>query len=568
MPGPTVNPGVLVGGASLWLPKGKSDAETAAAWDYLKYLVEPGAAVDVGRGHRLRPGARERRRPVAHQGALHRRSTLQGGLRPAAGLGRHARSRPGRCSDPSGRCGRSTSQAVEAILITHGRRVPDAGGHGTPVGSAARQLGHELWAGSGRARAGRVAGLCRTPSPPRRLRAEDAAVPLGRARDGHRPVQALHGHDGHEPGQHRHRARCRSAPEDGQQLRVPGPAPLLRRRHLPPHHRRVHVPGRRSDRHRPGRARATGSRTSCPSPASTSSARWPWPTPAPTPTAASSSSSAGNDGVRLPPQYSLFGKVVKGIDVVEAMQKVATDRNDRPQRGRRHQLRHHHRSRLDGRVTAPADLHRSSCRRRPAARASPAPGLRRRAPERPGRPPAPAAGLRPRRAHPDRLGERAGALAGAAAVRPPRSPSTGPAAEGRGRRRAVRVLGARGVAHPRRPAPPVPLEDGPGLGRVGVERAGADEQGAPRLRREHLPGGGRARPGRGRRPLGAHRRQRRLVGLGPRQAGARMAVLDRPGHGAAAAERLRPHVRPAGADAARRGCSPLRPRPSRRPARS
>ena len=39
---------------------------------------------------------------------------------------------------------------------------------------------------------------------------------------------------------------------------------------------------------------------------------------------------SGQDGVRLPPQYSLFGKVVKGMDVVEAMQKVATDRNDRP----------------------------------------------------------------------------------------------------------------------------------------------------------------------------------------------------------------------------------------------
>jgi sn-glycerol 3-phosphate transport system substrate-binding protein len=41
MPGPTVNPGVLVGGASLWLPIGKGDAETAAAWDYIKYLVAP-----------------------------------------------------------------------------------------------------------------------------------------------------------------------------------------------------------------------------------------------------------------------------------------------------------------------------------------------------------------------------------------------------------------------------------------------------------------------------------------------------------------------------------------------
>ena len=39
---------------------------------------------------------------------------------------------------------------------------------------------------------------------------------------------------------------------------------------------------------------------------------------------------SGPQGVRLPPQYSLFGKVVKGLDVVEAIQGVATDRNDRP----------------------------------------------------------------------------------------------------------------------------------------------------------------------------------------------------------------------------------------------
>ena len=40
---------------------------------------------------------------------------------------------------------------------------------------------------------------------------------------------------------------------------------------------------------------------------------------------------SGQSGVRLPPQYSLFGKIVKGLEVLEAMQKVATDRNDRPQ---------------------------------------------------------------------------------------------------------------------------------------------------------------------------------------------------------------------------------------------
>jgi cyclophilin family peptidyl-prolyl cis-trans isomerase len=39
---------------------------------------------------------------------------------------------------------------------------------------------------------------------------------------------------------------------------------------------------------------------------------------------------SGPDGARLPPQYSLFGKVVKGLDVVEAMQNVKTGPGDRP----------------------------------------------------------------------------------------------------------------------------------------------------------------------------------------------------------------------------------------------
>ncbi len=39
---------------------------------------------------------------------------------------------------------------------------------------------------------------------------------------------------------------------------------------------------------------------------------------------------SGPSGVRLPPQYSLFGQVVKGMEVVEEMQRVTTDRNDRP----------------------------------------------------------------------------------------------------------------------------------------------------------------------------------------------------------------------------------------------
>jgi peptidylprolyl isomerase len=39
---------------------------------------------------------------------------------------------------------------------------------------------------------------------------------------------------------------------------------------------------------------------------------------------------SGSSGVGLPPQYSLFGKIVKGLDVLDDMQKVTTDRNDRP----------------------------------------------------------------------------------------------------------------------------------------------------------------------------------------------------------------------------------------------
>ena len=39
---------------------------------------------------------------------------------------------------------------------------------------------------------------------------------------------------------------------------------------------------------------------------------------------------SGPNGAGLPPQYSLFGKVVRGLEVVDAMQRVKTDRNDRP----------------------------------------------------------------------------------------------------------------------------------------------------------------------------------------------------------------------------------------------
>ncbi|MEY2522203.1 MAG: hypothetical protein QOJ66_768 [Ilumatobacteraceae bacterium] len=39
---------------------------------------------------------------------------------------------------------------------------------------------------------------------------------------------------------------------------------------------------------------------------------------------------SGPSGVQLPPQYNHFGQVVKGLEIVDAMQCVSTDRGDRP----------------------------------------------------------------------------------------------------------------------------------------------------------------------------------------------------------------------------------------------
>ncbi len=39
---------------------------------------------------------------------------------------------------------------------------------------------------------------------------------------------------------------------------------------------------------------------------------------------------SGPSGVGLPPQYNHFGQVVKGLEIVDAMQRVDTDRSDRP----------------------------------------------------------------------------------------------------------------------------------------------------------------------------------------------------------------------------------------------
>jgi peptidylprolyl isomerase len=39
---------------------------------------------------------------------------------------------------------------------------------------------------------------------------------------------------------------------------------------------------------------------------------------------------SGPSGAGLPPQYSLFGQITEGLDVLDAMHNVPTDRSDRP----------------------------------------------------------------------------------------------------------------------------------------------------------------------------------------------------------------------------------------------
>lgn len=39
---------------------------------------------------------------------------------------------------------------------------------------------------------------------------------------------------------------------------------------------------------------------------------------------------SGPSGAGLPPQYSLFGQITDGLEILEAMQNVATDRSDKP----------------------------------------------------------------------------------------------------------------------------------------------------------------------------------------------------------------------------------------------
>ena len=156
------------------------------------------------------------------------------------------------------------------------------------------------------------------------------------------------------------------------------------------------------------------------------------------------------------------------------------------------------------------------------------------------------------RADPDRLGERARAQPGAAAVRPPRTAS----AHAHPRRDAgggvVRVLGPHGLAHPDGPPSPVPLADGTVPAPVARDQGDGDQpQWLPRRGRHPDP---RQRPGRRRRPQRARGSQGTVVGLGRRQGRPRVPLRDRSARRHPAVERLRAGLRPPRAGAAG-GCA-------------
>ena len=89
-------------------------------------------------------------------------------------------------------------------------------------------------------------------------------------------------------------------------------------------HPRLRAPGRRPHRHRHRRARLPVRRRAARPGALRARARWPWPTPGPNTNGSQFFVISGPDGMRLPPSYSLFGKVVSGLDTVAAIDAVGS----------------------------------------------------------------------------------------------------------------------------------------------------------------------------------------------------------------------------------------------------
>ena len=126
------------------------------------------------------------------------------------------------------------------------------------------------------------------------------------------------------------RARRGRRAEDGQQLRLPLPLPLLRRHRLPPDHPRFRRPGRRPDRDRAG---GPGYRFEDELP---KAGRYEIGSLAMANAGPNTNGSqffiiSGPSGVQLPPAYSLFGKAVTGLEVISALEAAGTS-SGRPSR--------------------------------------------------------------------------------------------------------------------------------------------------------------------------------------------------------------------------------------------
>ena len=76
-----------------------------------------------------------------------------------------------------------------------------------------------------------------------KTRVNDQTYPAAPGHD-HRHVEDLHGHGQDDAGTFVITLDAKTAPDHGQQLRLPGPPGLLQLRHLPPGHPRLHGPDR------------------------------------------------------------------------------------------------------------------------------------------------------------------------------------------------------------------------------------------------------------------------------------------------------------------------------------
>ena len=254
---------------------------------------------------------------------------------------------------------------------------------------------------------------------------------------------------------------------------------------------------------------------------------------------------SGPSGVGLPPQYSLFGQVVKGLDIVDEMQRVPTGGGDKPEDRRGHQLGHHHRRR---RLTSARTRRRLGWRRRPSS-----PTRR------------PVASRSAPRASPTR-GRPAGSTAATSGVwstgwgssRSTRSTCSCaarscPCSPGSDRTRASLIADASRdgelFEYWVHEACHVPVALHPYLRWTMNSEHRWKAVADLRHRRPEFIDEVRIRirddgPARGRRPEAACRPEGHLVGLGRRQDRARAPVLHRRGRGRASPERLRADLRP------------------------